>query len=70
MLPHEVVQASTINAAYAMDVHETLGSISRGKKANLILTKPLESISEMFYYFGQSPVDCVILNGKVERSID
>ena len=70
MLPNEVVQASTINAAYAMDVHHTLGSISRGKKANIILTKPLDSISEMFYYFGQSPVDGVILNGKVERSID
>lgn len=70
MLPHEVIQASTINAAYAMDVHQTLGSISRGKKANLILTKPLDSISEMFYYFGQSPVDGVVLNGKVERSID
>ncbi len=70
MLPNEVLTASTLNAAFAMDVHQELGSITRGKRANLILTKPFESISEMFYYFGSNPVAGVILNGKVEQAIN
>mgnify|MGYP000200099756 CR=1 FL=1 len=64
MLPREIVNASTLNGAYAMDVHDVLGSIAVGKKASLIITKQLNSLTELFYYFGQNNIDEVIVNGK------
>ena len=68
MLPSEVVNASTLNGAYAMDVHSELGSITVGKKASFIITKPLNSLAEMFYYFGDNNVDQVIVNGELVHS--
>lgn len=64
MLPREIVNASTLNGAYAMDVQDVLGSIAVGKKASLIITKPLNSLTELFYYFGENNIDQVIVNGK------
>ncbi len=68
MLPSEIVNASTLNGAYAMDVHDVLGSITVGKKASLIITKPLNSLTELFYYFGENNIDQVIVNGKLVDS--
>lgn len=68
MLPREVVNASTLNGAYAMDVQNILGSITVGKKASLIITKPLNSLTELFYYFGENNIDQVIVNGKLVDS--
>ena len=68
MLPREVVNASTLNGAYAMDVQNVLGSITVGKKASLIITKPLNSLTELFYYFGKNNIDQVIVNGKLVDS--
>lgn len=68
MLPSEVVNASTLNGAYAMDVHSELGSITVGKKASFIITKPLNSLAEMFYYFGDNNIDQVIVNGELVHS--
>lgn len=68
MLPSEVVNASTLNGAYAMDVHSELGSITVGKKASFIITKPLNSLAEMFYYFGDNNIDQVIVNGEIVHS--
>lgn len=68
MLPSEVVNASTLNGAYAMDVHSELGSITVGKKASFIITKPLNALAEMFYYFGDNNVDQVIVNGELVHS--
>lgn len=68
MLPSEVVNASTLNGAYAMDVHSDLGSITVGKKASFIITKPLNSLAEMFYYFGDNNIDQVIVNGELVHS--
>jgi len=65
MLPHEVVNASTLNGAFAMDVQEALGSITVGKKASFIITKPLNSLAELFYYFGENNIDQVIVEGKI-----
>ena len=65
MLPREIVNASTLNGAYAMDVQDVLGSIAVGKKASLIITKPLNSLTELFYYFGENNIDQVIVNGKL-----
>jgi len=64
MLPEEVINAATINGAYAMEVQEELGSICKGKKANLLITKPLSSLAYLPYSFGSDLVDAVIVEGE------
>lgn len=64
MTPEEAINAATINGAYAMDVSKTHGSITKGKKANLIITKPLNSFYEIPYCFGSNLIESVIINGK------
>jgi imidazolonepropionase len=61
MLPEEAVNAATLNGAHAMELGETLGSIAVGKKANLILTKPIPSLAYLPYAFGSSQVRGVML---------
>lgn len=63
MLPEEAINAATINGAYAMELHNEVGSISIGKKANLILTKPIPSLAYLPYSFGSNLVDKVMING-------
>ena len=65
MLPQEAINATTINSAYAMGVEDELGSIARGKIANVFITKEIPSIEFMPYAYGSNLVDTVILNGKV-----
>lgn len=64
MTPEEAINAATINGAYAMGLEKELGSICVGKKANLIITKPIPSYNHIPYAFGNNPVATVILNGK------
>ena len=64
MLPEEVINASTINGAFAMEVEKELGSITKGKRANLIFTKPLPSLAYMPYSFGNNLIDKVMINGQ------
>lgn len=64
MTPEEVINASTINGAYAMDLSSHLGSIAIGKKANLIFTHAIDSLADMMYYYGDMPVDSVMIHGK------
>lgn len=66
MTPEEAINAATINGAYAMGVGQEYGSITRGKKASLIITKPLNSFYELPYAFGTNNIDQVILNGKAQ----
>lgn len=66
MTPEEAVNASTINAAYAMGLNETHGSIAVGKKANIFITKEISSVAFIPYSFGSNNIETVILNGKVE----
>jgi len=63
MLPEEAINAATINGAYAMELQNELGSISIGKKANLIITKPIPSIAYLPYAFGQNLIDKVMIGG-------
>ena len=49
ILPEAVINASTINGAYAMEISNLTGSITVGKQANLIITKPIESYPYLFY---------------------
>lgn len=65
MLPEEAINAATINAAYAMELEDVLGSITIGKQANLIITKPLDNLSLISYYFGKNVVDKIIVNGEL-----
>ena len=65
MTPEEAINAATINTAYAMEIGDTHGSITKGKVANLYITKEMPSYAFMPYSFGGSLVDKVILNGKI-----
>ena len=64
MLPEEAINASTLNGAYAMELANELGSITVGKKANLIFTKPIPSLSYLPYAFGTDLVDKVMIRGR------
>ncbi|MEE9349580.1 MAG: imidazolonepropionase [Flavobacteriaceae bacterium] len=64
MTPEEAINAATINGAYAMNLSNTHGSITIGKKANLIITKKINSYAKIPYAFGSHLIDSVILNGK------
>ncbi|CAM4252358.1 imidazolonepropionase [Gillisia limnaea] len=64
MTPEEAINAATINAAYAMDLSKTHGSISRGKKANFIITKKIPSYAYLPYSFGSNAIEDVYINGK------
>lgn len=64
MTPAEALHASTLNGAYAMDLQEQLGSIEVGKKANLIITKPIPSLAFIPYSFGETHVETVMLEGE------
>ena len=64
MTPEEAINAATINGAYAMGISDSHGSITKGKKANLIITKPIHSFYQLPYEFGSNLIDNVIIEGK------
>ncbi len=63
MLPAEALNAMTLNSSYAMGVEKEMGSIDRGKKANIIITKKVPSMEFLPYAYGSQLIDEVILNG-------
>ncbi len=65
MLSEEVIHATTINGAYAMGLSQKLGSITRGKIANLIMSKPMPTYHYWTYSYGDNKLDTMILNGKI-----
>jgi imidazolonepropionase len=64
MLPEEAINAATLNGAYAMQLEKEVGSITIGKKANLILTKQIPSLAYLPYAFGTNLIDTVMVNGQ------
>ncbi len=64
MTPEEAINAGTINGAYAMNLSDEVGSIAKGKKANLILTKAINSYHFIPYAFGSNLIDKVYINGE------
>jgi imidazolonepropionase len=64
MTPEEAINAATINGAYAMGVQNEVGSITKGKKANLIITKPIPNYYQIPYSFGTNLIEKVLINGK------
>ena len=65
MLPEEAINAATINGAYAMELEKEVGSITVGKKANLVFTKPIPSLAYLPYSFGTNLIDKVMINGEI-----
>jgi len=65
MTPEETIHATTINAAYALELQKDFGSITKGKTASLIITKPISSYSFIPYAFGSNHVERMILKGEV-----
>jgi imidazolonepropionase len=63
MLPEEAINAATLNGAYAMELGDQLGSITVGKKANLIFTKQVSSLAYLPYAFGSNLIDKVMIKG-------
>jgi len=63
MTPEEAINAATINAAYALNLSEKIGSISRGKLANFMITKSIKSYNFLPYYFGSNSIERIYLNG-------
>lgn len=64
MTPEEAINAATINGAYAMDLSKSHGSITKGKKANFIITKKIPSYTFLPYAFGTNSIESVFINGK------
>ena len=64
MLPEEAINAATLNGAYAMELEHDLGSITVGKKANLIFTRPIPSVAYLPYAFGSNLISEVMINGQ------
>ena len=65
MTPEEAINAATINGAFAMGISETHGSITLGKKANIIITKPISSFYQLPYAFGSNLIETVIIEGNI-----
>ena len=61
----EAINAATINGAYAMGLEDKVGSISKDKIANLIITNKINSIDEIPYNFGGNQIHKVILKGEI-----
>ncbi|HRN38290.1 MAG TPA: imidazolonepropionase [Flavobacteriales bacterium] len=68
MSPEQAVQAATINAAAAMGLAEELGSLTVGKRASCLITKPVPSLAYLPYAFGQDHIDTVIIDGRTVRT--
>ncbi len=65
MTPEEAINAATVNAAYALELQEQLGSITAGKLANVIVTRPIPSLAYLPYAFGSPHIAHVIVKGNV-----
>lgn len=65
MTPEEAINAATINGAYAMGISKTHGSITKGKNANIIITKPITSFYQLPYEFGSNLIENVMIDGKI-----
>jgi imidazolonepropionase len=64
MLPEEAINAATINGAFAMELENEVGSITIGKKANLIITKEIPSLAYLPYSFGNNLINRIMINGE------
>jgi len=66
LLPEEFIHAATINGAYAMGISDRLGSISKGKQANVFITGKIPGIEYIPYSYGSNHIETLILNGEIQ----
>ncbi|WIV10504.1 imidazolonepropionase [Proteiniborus sp. MB09-C3] len=64
MTPEEVFTAVTINSACSLRKEKAIGSIRKGKKADIIIFDS-PNINYIIYHFGINHVDMVVKNGKI-----
>ncbi len=64
LTPETVLNAATVNGAFAMGVAADYGCIAPGKKASLFITKMIPSYEFVPYSFTSQLIDTIILNGK------
>ena len=67
MMPIEAINAATFNGSFAMEVQDKLGSITLGKKASFIITKPLSNLNIIPYEYGHDFIGSVYLSGNKIR---
>ena len=65
LTPETVLNAATVNGAFAMGVASEYGSITPGKKAYLFITKKIPSYEFVPYSFTSQLIENIILNGKI-----
>lgn len=63
LLPEEIINAMTINAACALNREKEIGSIEAGKKADIVIFDS-PNLNYLIYHFGVNAVQSVIKNGK------
>ena len=64
LTPETVLNAATLNGAFAMGVAGEYGSVTPGKKADVFITKKIPSYEFVPYSFTSQLIDTIILNGK------
>ncbi len=63
LLPEEAFNATTFNAAFALELEDEVGSITKGKRANFIVAKAGKNLNSISYNFGVDWIDEVYING-------
>ncbi len=66
MTPEEVITAVTINGACSLGVEDEVGSIVKGKKADIVIFDS-PNLNYIIYHFGINHAEKVIKNGVVYR---
>ena len=64
----EAINSSTINSAYALKIHNEVGSIEKNKRADLLIFD-LDSYKKIPYFVGMNFIKYVIINGEVKRVV-
>jgi len=64
LLPEEAINAVTVNAAFALGLGGQAGTVTRGSRADLIITQPMDSVARIPYGFGSNPVWKTLINGR------
>ncbi|MBQ8272137.1 MAG: imidazolonepropionase [Tidjanibacter sp.] len=65
LTPEEALSALTINGAAALGLSADRGAISVGRRADLVVSKPVPSLAYLPYSFGEELVEHTIIGGKI-----
>jgi imidazolonepropionase len=65
MLPEEAINAATVNGAFAIELEQQTGTISLGKKADILITKKIPSIAYIPYSFSMSQIEGTFVKGEL-----